>query len=104
MNEKTELEEYQEFVKSSRKQNDKEYFVTYPVIGMCAEAGEVLEIIQKGIRKDQMDWENQVDKFRDELGDVIWYLACVCNDLGITIDEVIEHNIDKLRKRHNVSA
>lgn len=103
MDEKTELEEYQEFVKECRIQNDKEYFVTYPVIGMCAEAGEVLEIVQKGIRKNQKDWSKQVDKFRDELGDVIWYLACVCNDLGITIDEVIENNIDKLRKCHAIT-
>ena len=34
-----------------------------------------------------------------ELGDVLWYLSVAASDLGYTLEEIAEMNIDKLRKR-----
>ena len=36
----------------------------------------------------------------DELGDVAWYLALTSHALGLTLEEVLEHNIEKLKKRY----
>jgi NTP pyrophosphatase (non-canonical NTP hydrolase) len=93
----SELQEYQNFVEDSRICKDNR--VIYPILGLAAEVGEVVEIAQKKVRKNDLDFEPMVDKFRDELGDVLWYVAAICNDMGITLDEVIEHNIQKLNER-----
>ena len=35
-----------------------------------------------------------------ELGDIMWYVAQACIALGITMDDVIETNIEKLESRY----
>lgn len=107
MDEKTELEEYQEFVESCPQPSGRDISKSPYLKGwwaasqMNCEAAEVEEIFEKAVRKGKTIDANDV---MDELGDVIWGLTCVCNEVGLSLDEVIEHNIDKLRKRHNVSA
>jgi NTP pyrophosphatase (non-canonical NTP hydrolase) len=36
----------------------------------------------------------------DELGDVMWYVGETAAALGVTLEEVARHNIEKLRKRY----
>ena len=35
-----------------------------------------------------------------ELGDAIWYIANACMALEIPFDEVVAHNVKKLKKRY----
>lgn len=42
----------------------------------------------------------EADRLTLEAGDVLWYVAQLSDSLGITIDEVMTSNIDKLRKRY----
>ena len=37
---------------------------------------------------------------KKELGDIMWYMAQACLALGITLDDVIKTNIEKLEKRY----
>ena len=46
-----------------------------------------------------MDEEAQYHMKR-ELGDIMWYVAQACIALGITMDDVIETNIEKLESRY----
>ena len=67
------------------------------VMGLCGEAGEVIDIVKKHLfHSHPLDTE----KLKDELGDVAWYLALTSHALGLTLEEVLEHNIDKLKKRY----
>ncbi|MBR5257637.1 MAG: nucleoside triphosphate pyrophosphohydrolase family protein [Clostridia bacterium] len=67
------------------------------VMGLCGEAGEVIDIVKKHLfHSHPLD----ADKLKDELGDVAWYLALTSHALGLTLEEVLEHNIEKLRKRY----
>ena len=74
--------------------------IVYPVLGLVGESGEVAEKLKKLIR----DQNGMVDDaFRDaverELGDILWYLAAVAHELGLTLDDVAEVNIAKLQSR-----
>jgi NTP pyrophosphatase (non-canonical NTP hydrolase) len=70
--------------------------VLYNALNLSSEAGEVAGVIAKAIRKDT---EVPVDKVIDEMGDVIWSLSVLAYELGYTLDEVAQHNIDKLQAR-----
>ena len=69
--------------------------VLYPTLGLCGEAGEVAEKVKKQIR-DGVFHRHEVAK---ELGDVLWYLANICNDIGYNLDEIADLNLTKLRGR-----
>lgn len=65
--------------------------------GLNGEAGEVIDILKK---HEFQGHTLDTDKLIKELGDVAWYLALACTALGIPLDDVLERNIDKLRKRY----
>jgi NTP pyrophosphatase (non-canonical NTP hydrolase) len=74
--------------------------VVYPTLGLSNEAGEVAGKIKK-IFRDKSGIISVEDRqaLKGELGDVLWYLAQVCTELEISLDEVAEHNLDKLFSR-----
>lgn len=72
----------------------------YPALGLCGEAGEVAEKIKKMLRDDGGELsEDRRMALRGELGDVLWYISALARDLGFTLAEVAECNIQKLAKR-----
>ena len=74
--------------------------VIYPTLGLTNEAGEVAGKIKKIFRdKEGIIAEADREALKGELGDVLWYLAQVCAELDLSLDEVAEHNIEKLYSR-----
>ena len=74
--------------------------VIYPTLGLVNEAGEVAGKIKKVFRdKDGQISPETREALKAELGDVLWYLAQVSTELGLSLDEVAEHNIAKLTDR-----
>ena len=65
--------------------------------GLAEEAGEVLAAVRKH-RFQQRALERE--RVVIELGDVLWCLATVATSLGVTLDEVAERNVAKLRARY----
>jgi NTP pyrophosphatase (non-canonical NTP hydrolase) len=72
--------------------------ILYPALGLAGEAGEVSNIIKKVIR-DRTD--TPIDKLRAELGDVLWYVAVLADDLGLKLEEIALDNIAKLAARQS---
>lgn len=70
------------------------------VLGLADEAGEVQSIFKKWIRDDGAEFA-KLDKanITKELGDVLWYIAVIAHDLGISLDDIAMINIEKLRSR-----
>ena len=67
------------------------------VMGLCGEAGEVIDIVKKHLfHSHPLD----ADKLKDELGDVAWYLARTADIIGYGLDEIFQMNIDKLKARY----
>jgi len=100
------FDEYAELVKQTRVYPD-DFAIIYPSMGLANEAGEVLGKLKKALRDG--DPENPFTRevaaaVTDELGDVLWYIACLAEDLGTSLQEVAERNYVKLtdRKARNV--
>jgi len=73
----------------------------YPTLGLAGEAGEVANIVKK-VQRDHagvITDETRL-KLKDELGDVLWYISACADELGLTLLEIAEFNVDKLAKRH----
>ena len=77
--------------------NNFDIGVSYGALGLAGEAGEVAEHVKKYLNKSK---ELRPDDLKKELGDVLWYIAAICEKLGFSIHDVAELNIAKLRKRH----
>ena len=89
------FDEYQEFARLTAIYPE-DVKVVYPTLGLCGEAGEVAEKIKKHMR----DGRSLVGVGL-ELGDVLWYISALADDLGITLEEIAQANIDKLASRMN---
>lgn len=94
---------FKEYQKQSRKTaiypgKDKNF--VYPTLGLAGETGEVVEKIKRILR----DKELKIDKatrqeLAKEMGDVLWYLAQLATELGLSLDEIASQNIKKLSSR-----
>ncbi len=74
--------------------------IIYPALGLANEAGEVLGKIKKVLR-DQNGEFNQTTNYEIslEIGDTLWYLAALAEDLGINLEVIAFDNIAKLKDR-----
>jgi NTP pyrophosphatase (non-canonical NTP hydrolase) len=86
------LNDYQEKAKLTAIYTDP---IIYPTLGLCGEAGEVAEKIKKYLRDGVIN-DKEVAK---ELGDVLWYLANLADDLGYELAEIADMNLKKLEDR-----
>jgi NTP pyrophosphatase (non-canonical NTP hydrolase) len=74
-----------------------ELMLVWNAIGLAGEAGEVAELVKKGVfHRHGLDQA----RLANELGDVLWYAAGLCTVLGLDLGEVMQANIDKLRRRY----
>lgn len=74
--------------------------VIYPTLGLVNEAGEVAGKIKKIFRDRQgVISEAEREALKAELGDVLWYIAQVCTELNLPMDEVAQANLEKLLDR-----
>ena len=72
----------------------------YPVLGLVGESGEVAEKLKKIIRDDGGILSSaKREEFIKELGDVIWYISAVCEELKVEMGDVAKGNIEKLHSR-----
>jgi len=71
----------------------------YPTLGLAGEAGEVAEKIKKYHRDGVSSFEAFQATMRKELGDVLWYVAVIADELGMDLIDIAEANIAKLAAR-----
>ncbi|MEK7193258.1 MAG: nucleoside triphosphate pyrophosphohydrolase family protein [Patescibacteria group bacterium] len=94
---------FEEYQKRSRETalypNVGNNFV-YPTLGLSGEAGEVAEKIKKVLRdKGGEMTEEAKAAIHKELGDVLWYLSQLATEIGLSLEEVAETNLEKLLSR-----
>lgn len=94
------LSEYEKFVSDTwigaKNPEDKELrdlFICTAGIG--GEAGEVQEKLKKFVRDGNLDIPN----LEKELGDVLYYLTTIAHTFGLTLESVMNGNVEKLTRR-----
>lgn len=73
----------------------------YAALGLAGETGEVLEKLKKVFR-DEKDFHITEEKLHDlkkELGDALWYLSALANDLNLSLDDIAQTNLKKVDER-----
>ncbi len=92
------INEYQQLARrTSNNQLSQSDHLINGALGLCGEAGEVADLIKKATMQGHV-----LDRERvcEELGDVCWYLAETAIALGISLDDIMQCNIAKLRRRY----
>lgn len=67
------------------------------VMGLCGESGEAIDLVKKHLAQGH---ELNRDALIKELGDIAWYLAETAYALDVSLEDVFQKNIDKLKKRY----
>lgn len=119
MNQKIDLNKYQEFVKAvtSQPSNNTDAFMDRiceldeneninPAllltagIGLASEGGEFNEIVKKIFFQGKPFNEENRFHMKRELGDIIWYWVNACRALNYDPNEIIAENVHKLESRY----
>ncbi len=94
------FEEYEKLAAETAIYPDRGKNLIYPVLGLSGESGEVAEKVKKLIRDKNYSIDTEfIDSIKKELGDVLWYVAAICFELGISMEDVAKTNIEKLALR-----
>ncbi|MDR6175477.1 NTP pyrophosphatase (non-canonical NTP hydrolase) [Nocardioides zeae] len=72
--------------------------ITVHLLGLAGEAGSVAGAYKKYIRDGAADTTFKL-RMREEIGDVLWYLAAITDHLELNLDEVAATNLEKTRGR-----
>ena len=92
------INEYQKLAMTTlNKEMSKKDMLINGVMGLCGESGEAIDIVKKHLAQGH---ELDREKLIKELGDIAWYLAEMATVLDIELEEVLERNIEKLKKRY----
>ena len=89
------LKRYSIFQHSTEKKNN--FDIKYMALGLGGEVGELLNEIKKLERDDNnIVTTSRKQKIILEMGDILWYLQGLASRLDISIEDVINSNINKL--------
>lgn len=92
------IQEYQQFAARGilPATQEREPIVAF-ALGLVGEAGEVVDDIKKRIFHGR---EIPLEHTAEEIGDVMWYVANICNVYGFDLETILKQNVDKLTKRY----
>ena len=104
-----ELNKYQFLANQTDQQPEMEAFeanpksMMVPLLGMAGEVGELLGEFKKRLR-DGDAYRLFPERVKEELGDLLWYLANVASKNALTLEEIALFNLDKTRRRWKTKA
>ena len=93
-----EINEYQKLAMTTlNKEIPFNQILINACLGLSGEVGEVNDLLKKHLFQGH---ELDKEKVIDELGDVAWYIAEAATALGVDLETIFTHNIEKLKKRY----
>jgi NTP pyrophosphatase (non-canonical NTP hydrolase) len=94
------IDDYQDFTETTAIY-PKDTALAYLALGLASETGEVCDKLKKHIRDSTEDElsRSQAIELAKELGDVLWYVARIAQELDMSLSQVILMNYNKLTSR-----
>ena len=88
---------YQQRAMLTAKRRDFSFDLMHSALGLSSEAGEFTDAVKKTLVYGKaLDKENLLE----ELGDLCWFIALACEVLNVEMTDIMEQNIEKLKKRY----
>lgn len=75
----------------------KSYDLMHATLGIAGESGEIVDAVKKSVIYGK---ELDVVNMREEIGDIMWYIALACRTLDFDLGEILDENIAKLKMRY----
>src|ERR1039458_3867559 len=98
------LDEYQTLASETDQFSpDNSEGIVIALLGLAGESGSLLTLFKKKMR-DGTAYEPIQRRVREELGDVLWYVAAIARRSGVSLEQVALANIEKSRARWIGSA
>ena len=95
----SDLDMYQQVAKTTAIY-PREQAIIYPTLGLTGEAGEVANKVKKIIRDDGNKInEGLVQEISAEIGDCLWYISVLADDIGCKLSDIANANLIKLANR-----
>ena len=95
----SDLDMYQQVAKQTAIY-PREQAIIYPTLGLTGEAGEVANKVKKIIRDGtNKNNENLVQEISAEIGDCLWYISVLADDIGCKLSDIANANLVKLANR-----
>ena len=95
----SDLDMYQQVAKTTAIY-PREQAIIYPTLGLTGEAGEVANKVKKIIRDDgYKNNESLVQEISAEIGDCLWYISVLADDIGVKLSDIANSNLEKLENR-----
>ena len=92
------INEYQRLAMTTlNPELSKKEILINSVMGLCGESGEAIDIVKKWMAQGH---ELDKEHLAKELGDIAWYLAEAATALDMQLEDILQANIDKLKKRY----
>lgn len=93
------LKEYSEkALRTAQTHRPYEQLLLNACLGLAGESGEVCDLIKKHIYQGHNVLHK--DEILNEVGDVLWYINLLLHTTGLTFEQTMEYNINKLQKRY----
>lgn len=74
--------------------------IIYPTLALSGEAGEFSEQVKKMLRDDgAVITPERRERMIAELGDILWYISAIADELNVNLDDVATENLQKLENR-----
>ena len=93
------LNEYQQRIQSTEHW-PKDLGPIYPALGLTGEAGEVANDVKKVYRDNNRAFTlDKINKIKEEMGDVLWYLASLANSLHFNLEDIAKISLYKVENK-----
>ena len=95
----SDLDMYQQVAKTTAIY-PREQAIIYPTLGLTGEAGEVANKVKKIIRDGTIEnHEGLIQEISSEIGDCLWYISVLADDIGVKLSDIANNNLVKLANR-----
>ncbi|SRR6266700_7356048 len=91
------IAEYTKEVHRTCSVKEPKELLTLTALGIAGEAGEVVDTVKKVLYHSH---ELDISALRKEVGDLLWYMVLLCDTVGLTLEDVMQANVEKLRQRY----